>query len=174
MVIDIGGGSTEIITGKTHEQPVAKSLPIGGVVLTEEYIYHDPPLKTEIGAMKWDTAVKIYSLPMIEGECRATGVGGTITTLAAVHHGLTEYTPDVIENTMLSGDDVASILERFSQCTVEERAAIPGMEKGREDIILAGTVILFECMRYYSLKTIRVSTKGVRYGYLMSLTSENT
>lgn len=170
IVIDIGGGSTEIIIGSLSGQHFTWSLPLGAVVLTAEYLNNDPPKPSELREARKYIAEMICRLPPMKQEKSAIGIGGTITTLAAINLNLTEFDPVKIESKSLTKNAVKFILNRFSSRlagSARERLSIPGMEKGREDIIIAGTAILLEFLNYYTLESIRVSTKGVRYGYLV-------
>jgi len=167
IVIDIGGGSTEIIIGSLSGQHFTWSLPLGAVVLTAEYLNNDPPKPSELREAQKYIGERICRLPPMKQKKSAIGIGGTITTLAAINLNLTEFDPVKIESKSLTKNAVKFILNRFSKLSARERLSIPGMEKGREDIIIAGTAVLLEFLNYYMLESIRVSTKGVRYGYLV-------
>lgn len=167
IVIDIGGGSTEIIIGSRTGEHFTWSLPLGAVVLTAEYLNNDNPEPSGLIKAQKYIAEMICKLPPMKQEKSAIGIGGTITTLAAINLNITEFDPAKIENKSLTKNAVKFILNRFSKLSAHERLSIPGMEKGREDIIIAGTAILLEFLNYYTLESIRVSTKGVRYGYLL-------
>ena len=107
LVVDIGGGSTELSFGAQHCTD-ALSLDIGSVRLTEKYIHHDPPGPEELSAclsvteLHLDDAVR--AIPALNGNCRLVGVAGTITTVAAVELGLTTYDRDRVHHFRLSKD----------------------------------------------------------------------
>ena len=191
IVIDIGGGSTEIVFGSplrsgnlAQISGFAHSLPIGAVSLSERYLHTDPPTGKELDEMQAEIRAQLNN----PGEHRVfgssregkagirrdlsrysgIGVGGTLTTLAAIQVRMSRFDPAGIEGLDLSASEIASSLERLSKMPASSRLSLPGMVKGREDIITAGVAILLEFMHFYALKTITVSTKGVRYGYLIS------
>ncbi|KPK92593.1 hypothetical protein AMJ80_06515 [bacterium SM23_31] len=168
IVIDIGGGSTEIIIGSPTGQHFTWSLPLGAVILTAGFLNNDPPELSELSKAQKYITERICRLPPIKQEKSAIGIGGTITTLAAVNLNINEFDAAKIEGKLLSKNSIKFILNRFLKLTAHERLSIPGMEKGREDIIIAGTAVLLEFLNYYMLDSIKVSTKGVRYGYLVS------
>ncbi len=150
LVIDIGGGSTEIIATRLGETPVIVSLPLGAVYLTERCIKHDPPIAEEVGLLRRMVREKLdrYSA-MIQPDLAGmlVGTAGTITTLAAIDQGLEAYDPARINRSALTSDSIDKIIDTLSMSSLAERRTIRGLEPGREDIILAGAVILQEIMR---------------------------
>jgi exopolyphosphatase/guanosine-5'-triphosphate,3'-diphosphate pyrophosphatase len=95
------------------------------------------------------------------------GTAGTITTLAAMDQQLETYKPTRIHNYRLSGDAVRRILADLTSRTHAQRRALPGLESGREDLIVAGTLILLECMEWFGFVECRVSEYGLREGILL-------
>jgi exopolyphosphatase / guanosine-5'-triphosphate,3'-diphosphate pyrophosphatase len=160
LLVDIGGGSTELVLG-TNGGPVAStSLDVGCVRVTERFLATDPPAPTELAA----AAAHVRSLlPAYEARA-AIGVAGTVTTLATLDLGLSEYDPERTHGHRLALASVDRELERLAALTHEERANVPGIEPGRAPVIVAGVVVLRELMRAYELDEIEVSERDILHG----------
>lgn len=172
LVIDVGGGSTELISSGARGALVSESLPLGAVYLNERFIRHDPPLEEELVLLRRAIREELEKhagmiRPGAAGIC--VGTAGTITTLAAIDQGLAEYDPDRINRFVLTLDALDAIIRRLSSCALEERRTIPGLEQGREDIILAGALIVQELMRKFSYASLVVSDGGLREGVVLDL-----
>lgn len=165
IIIDIGGGSTEIIKASKIEFIDFVSVPIGSVKLTEMFIKHDPPLYSEINDMK-KYIKKQIKLPFNCNNCTFIGTGGTITNLASMKTGMTEYKKEKIHGLKISGKEIDSTVEHLMPLPVAERKKIAGLEANREDIILQGIILLRVIMAYFSFDEITVSANGVRFGVL--------
>ena len=165
IVCDIGGGSTEIVSGVGRNIDYIRSVPMGAVTLYERFIDSDPPSRDEVNKMLMFIESSLDEIQRPYGE-RVVGIGGTVTTLAAIHTGK-EYSREAIEGVYLERDTVEKMIEMFMAKNSRERRRIKGMEKGREDIILAGTGILYTILNWAGFDGVYVSTGGVRYGVLM-------
>ena len=165
IVCDIGGGSTEIVSGVGRNIDYIRSVPMGAVTLYERFIDSDPPSRDEVNKMLMFIESSLDEIQRPYGE-RVVGIGGTVTTLAAIHTGK-EYSREAIEGVYLERDTVEKMIEMFMAKNSIERRRIKGMEKGREDIILAGTGILYTILNWAGFDGVYVSTGGVRYGVLM-------
>jgi len=172
LVIDIGGGSTEIIITRSGRAPLVASLPLGAVYLTERFIKHDPPSASELEQLR-DTVKNVLARHGDRMKPDSAGVlvgtAGTITTLAAMNQGLAEYEPDKINRCTMAGETIDGIVENLAVSTLAERRTIPGLEKGREDIILAGAVVTQEIMKQFGFSTMIVSDGGLREGIVLDL-----
>jgi exopolyphosphatase / guanosine-5'-triphosphate,3'-diphosphate pyrophosphatase len=172
LIIDIGGGSTEIIITRAGAAPVVESLPLGAVYLTERFITHDPPTSGELAALR--NTVR-QALDLHAGMMRPDpagvfiGTAGTITTLAAIAQGLSAYDPDRINGYVLTRDFIDDIVLRLGSSTLGERKRIRGLEQGHEDIILAGAVIAQEILRRSGHVSMIVSDGGLREGIVLDL-----
>jgi exopolyphosphatase/guanosine-5'-triphosphate,3'-diphosphate pyrophosphatase len=156
VVVDIGGGSTELITA------VARiSTELGSVRLTERYLASDPPTADELEVCA--TAVRA-ELPQEPPHARAIGVAGTITSLAALDLGLVEYDSDRVHGHRLSEEAVGAQLDRLAALPLAERREVPGLEPERAPVIVAGAVILREVMRHFDLPEIEVSERDILDG----------
>ena len=170
VVIDIGGGSTEVVRifgGCVRE---VKSLQLGAVYLTERFIRHDPPREEEIDAIR--TAVRgelgmHADLFCRDGSPALIGTAGTITTLAAIDQEMTEYDPERINGYILRGSSLDVLIGTLSDTTLQERRKIKGLEAGREDIILAGAIIAQEIQMRIGASAMLVSDWGLREGIVL-------
>lgn len=166
IVVDIGGGSTEFVTGRDRKIREAKSLDLGAVSLTEEYLHSDPPAPEEYVKLSERVKAALVKLPdPREGETMV-GVAGTVTTLAAIEKGMENYNAEQIEWMRLTMPVIAEQIRMFRSMTLAERKKIPGLRPERAEVILAGAEILRRSMIRYDVEEMRVSTKGVRYGIL--------
>ena len=183
FMVDIGGGSTELVSGAGFRIKGRKSLDIGAVRMTEKFIRNDPAKMAEIEAARRYAADKIYknTKDMIVGDAEMVGIGGTITSLAAVVQGVEEYDADRIHRYVLNRRDVCEMLERLSAMDTRLRRKIPGLQPKRADIIVAGTIILKSLMEYWNFDRLIVSEwdnlEGVLYQNLIEVdkdTDKNT
>lgn len=164
-VIDIGGGSTEIITGLNRTIQHRVSIEIGAVRVTERFW-----LSTNQELSYLNEAIEyIYQqlhtidLPISEN---VIAVAGTPTTLAQMILKDDTFNADVIHNFVLTNEMIATCIETITSTQPEKRGTISGVNPARADILLAGALILQQFMKINSLAQITVSTKGLRYGLL--------
>ena len=149
LVVDIGGGSTELIvvTGGGTVR-FARSLDVGSVRLTERHLRGDPPTAEQVNAARADVD---HALDGVATELRGTGtlvgVAGTITTLAAHALDLPAYEPDRIHRAKIPLDDVLKSCTAVLASTVEHRRAMPFMHPGRADVIGGGVLVLERVIR---------------------------
>ncbi len=160
LVVDIGGGSTELVHAQAGEVAFSTSLDVGCVRLTERFLGSDPPSRPELAAAG---AYVRSLLPEIEATS-AIGVAGTITTLATLDLGDADYDPARTHGHRLPLASVEAQLERLASMTTEERVGVPGIEPGRAPVIVAGIVVLREVLRMYGLAEIEVSERDVLHG----------
>jgi exopolyphosphatase / guanosine-5'-triphosphate,3'-diphosphate pyrophosphatase len=171
VVVDIGGGSTEIICGEGESSLQVISLELGCVRLTERCVLTDPPTPEELGRVR--DHVRDVFLEKLRGFDadridRAIGVGGTVTAFGALDLGLTKYDPSRIENHFLARERILSIESHLCTISLAERRDLAGVSRGRADIIPAGTVILSEFVNRFPVSGVYVSTRGLRYGLVLS------
>jgi exopolyphosphatase/guanosine-5'-triphosphate,3'-diphosphate pyrophosphatase len=171
IIIDIGGGSTEIIWGDRRRFERYLSLPIGSVKLTEMFIRSDPPLEGEVTSLL--TYLKdIIALEYGAPEVTLVGTAGTVTNLASIVLGLDEFDAGRIHGAHITLNQIASLLERLMPLSVRERRSVQGMEAGRADVFPQGIILLKEIMKALGATEILVSVKGVRYGAIAALAGE--
>jgi exopolyphosphatase / guanosine-5'-triphosphate,3'-diphosphate pyrophosphatase len=167
-VLDIGGGSTEIITGTHHTILSKKSLDIGCVRISERFLHSDPPSQKQISEARLFLK---QAFATIQNEHLDTtfpiGVAGTLTTLGAIQLQLQSYDPIKITGYSLKKEEVSEIVQRLQMMTIEQIRAIPQISPGRLDIILAGSLILEEFLFATGISSITVSDRGLRYGLVL-------
>jgi exopolyphosphatase/guanosine-5'-triphosphate,3'-diphosphate pyrophosphatase len=173
VLIDIGGGSTEFACGVPGATPYhVASVDIGAVRLTERYLAHDPPLAPELDALRTFVAAAIardvpYSIR--RSAVAAIGVAGTFTTLVAHKLELRRYSSELVHGHVLSVLDLETAEARFAGMTSAQRGRLPGIQPGREDVILAGTVIAREACRAFGLQGVRCSEADLLHGAALAL-----
>ena len=141
LVVDIGGGSTELVLGEGDTRQ-AVSMDIGSVRLHERHLHSDPPTAEEVAACVADIDQHLDSCGVPLDRARtAVGTSGTIKTLACGVLGLATYDRDAFDGAVLSNADTAAFVDRLVAMTVEERRALPYMHPGRADVIGAGALI---------------------------------
>ena len=160
LVVDIGGGSTELVVAADGEVASAASLDIGCVRVTERFLGSDPPSRPELAAA---SAYVRSLLPPLEAGS-AIGVAGTVTTLATLDLGDAGYDPARTHGHRISLAAVEEQLERLAAVSTQERLAVPGLEPGRAPVIVAGVVVLREVMTSYGLSEIEVSERDILHG----------
>ncbi|HTR81549.1 MAG TPA: Ppx/GppA phosphatase family protein [Bacteroidota bacterium] len=173
-VLDIGGGSTEIILGNTARIVKKTSLDIGCVRISERMFRSLPPSEQMLADSQKliRTALSSCDLGGISFSV-AIGVAGTVTTLAAIALNLQQYDPSRVEGFVLSVEDVKGEFDRLKKYTLEETTAIRQISPGRADIILAGVLVLLEFMTAAGLKKIAASDRGLRYGIALREVEKN-
>ncbi|HEX9350280.1 MAG TPA: Ppx/GppA phosphatase family protein [Gaiellaceae bacterium] len=160
LVVDIGGGSTELIGAGTRI-----STELGSVRLTERFLPSDPPTEDELDALGAATrSVLAEQVPETLTARRAIGVAGTITSLAALDLGLVEYDRDRVHGHRLGDAAVKAQLERLAALPLTERRRVPGLEPERAPVIVAGAVVLREVLRHFGLASIEASERDILYG----------
>jgi exopolyphosphatase / guanosine-5'-triphosphate,3'-diphosphate pyrophosphatase len=174
LVIDIGGGSTEMVVGRGAEVGFHTSLQAGVVRHTERHISGDPPTAAELEALADDVRALIADARAgDEGAQAESGiaVAGTPTSLAAVELGLEPYDPTRVHGHVLSLATIQRELSRFASAPLAERARIVGLHPDRAPTIIAGCVILIEAMRAFGLDRIEVSEHDILYGMALETAS---
>ncbi|MGI6706059.1 MAG: Ppx/GppA family phosphatase [Clostridia bacterium] len=175
-VLDIGGGSTEVIIGRKGKILNSKSINIGAVRAMEQIPLGDPVDGTQIRKMRE------WIRRNLEGEWRSdqfskikawVGIGGTITSLAAIQKGLVRYSFDAVQGCMLTKESVLAILERLIGLSLDERKRVPGLQAQRADIIIPGTLICHEWMEWAGVQAVQVSDRDNLEGYFIKKLSKN-
>jgi exopolyphosphatase/guanosine-5'-triphosphate,3'-diphosphate pyrophosphatase len=174
LVIDIGGGSTELIVGSGDEISFQTSLQAGVVRHTERHISTDPPTAVELEELAGDVRTIIEAVSDKERAAAVTGiaVAGTPTSLAAIDLELDPYDPERVHGHVLSLESIQRLLSQLASAPLEERIQIPGLHADRAPTIIAGVVILVEVMRAFGLKQIRVSEHDILYGTAIETAGE--
>ena len=165
IVVDIGGGSTEIARGTRERFIDYVSLPVGTVKLTELFVKHDPPARAELEGLARFVRELLPGKGTL-GDCTVVGMAGTMTTLAAMILGLEGFQKERIHGLSISLSTLDEWVLRLSGMSIAERRALPGMEPGREDLLLQGMILMREIVASLGTDSFVVSTYGARYGVL--------
>ena len=171
-VVDIGGGSTEIVIAVGGEVRFNVSLPLGSVRLTERYVRHDPPRLDEIAAITAAVDAALAGVPFpAPGTTPVTlvGVAGTVTSLAAMAEALVSYDPARVHGYRLSQEALAEQIARLRVGTQAARERIIGLDPRRADVILAGALILQRIVAAARVGELQVSDRGIRWGLMHEL-----
>ncbi len=172
LALDIGGGSTEFILDRPGQKPVVRSIDIGVVRLCERLLRQDPPTVDEVQqARAWVARETKAAVAGMDGYRTATFVGtaGTITSLAAMAQKLPTYEPARIHNYQLQLSTIQELEQTFLSRKKSDRAGLPGLEKGREEVIAAGAIIIRTIMETLGMSAVLVSDLGLREGVLLDL-----
>jgi exopolyphosphatase / guanosine-5'-triphosphate,3'-diphosphate pyrophosphatase len=168
VVIDIGGGSTELIFGKSNEVNYKRSFSIGSVNGTENFLLKSPPDNQLISQFQNELSQIFSEMNQNFEFTEAVAIAGTPTTVACMCFGLKEFSEAKVENSLLHIDEIEKLISVISKLTSGEILKMYGnIVKGREDIILAGAIILLNLMKKFQLTLIRVSSRGIRYGAVL-------
>ena len=170
VVVDVGGGSTEFIRGADGAERWI-SVQLGSVRHTERHIANDPPRDDEIASLRKDARTTVDdALAAIGAQpAQLVGLAGTFTTVAAVALDLDGYDRGAIHHAVLARADVADVRARLCAMTNEQRRALPAMPRGREDVVVAGVVILEEIMDAFRAPTVLVSERDILDGRALRL-----
>jgi exopolyphosphatase/guanosine-5'-triphosphate,3'-diphosphate pyrophosphatase len=167
VIVDIGGGSTELIAGEPDGVRWHDSLDIGSVRLTERFLHGDPPAAHELSACA--AAVKALLAERIPDEIRerttaAIGVAGTITSIAALALGLDEYDRESVHGSRLSAAELGEQLDRLAAVPVAQRRELRPLDPERAPVIVAGAVIAREALSFFGLDELEISERDILDG----------
>jgi exopolyphosphatase/guanosine-5'-triphosphate,3'-diphosphate pyrophosphatase len=175
--LDIGGGSTECILARKEPTPKVISLDLGAVRLLERVFQHDPPKAQDLLSAEVCIDKQLLKVKQVFGEVKnlqLVGTAGTITTLAAMAQCIKQYDRNRVHNFPLTLSTVKSLEKDLVTKTGSERLGMPGLEPGREYVIVAGTVILRRIMETFSFDACIVSDYGLREGLLVDLATKKS
>ena len=175
--LDIGGGSTECILDRKEQSPKVISLDLGVVRLLERTFHHDPPtaqeLQNAVACIDEQLAKVVQEFGVVQ-NIPLVGTAGTVTTLAAMAQSLKQYDRTRVHNYELTLSTVKSLEKELIAKTGSERIAMPGLDPGREFVILAGTLILRRLMEAFGVSACLVSDFGLREGMLVDLATKKS
>lgn len=167
IVIDVGGGSTEVIFGQGAHIVSRMSVNIGAVKLTESILRSDPPTITQLSNANIETGQQFERVPLgyDPRDAVVVGVGGTISNLSAMEFGMFVL-PEKLHGFELTQDAIEDRMEQLATLTIEERKRVGGLDPKRADIILGGAILLSQALARLNTTKIAVSTRGLRWGVL--------
>jgi exopolyphosphatase/guanosine-5'-triphosphate,3'-diphosphate pyrophosphatase len=175
LIIDIGGGSTELILIQRGNVSLSESLALGVITIAEEHLSNDPPISLELQTLRKEISSVLVS------ECRLlkqlskdfqppvsfVGTAGTVTTLAAMDLQLTSYEPDRINGHLLTREKIEHLYQTMIAMPSQERISLAGLEPGREIVILPGILILCTIMDLLTIDKLWVSDAGLLEGVIL-------
>ena len=166
-VFDTGGGSSQFTFGRGREVDERFSVDVGAVRFTERYglagAVSDEVLAEVLTAIAADLS-RLDGRPVPDA---VVGMGGAVTNLAAVKHGLAEYDPEVVHGTVLDRDEIDRQIELYRTQDADARRAIVGLQPGRADVILAGACVVKTVLAKLGAESFTVSDRGLRHGLLV-------
>jgi len=169
VVLDVGGGSTEFTVSSQGDPAFIKSMPIGVVRLTEGFRTSTEMIgrvQSVIDQLEKD----VFSAGILVSEdFELVGTAGTATTIAAIKLEMVDYDYRKVNNFTVSRDDIGEIYQRLSKLTPQERLSIKGVEVGREDLIIAGLVIITSVMDTFGFNRLKVSDFGLLEGLALTI-----
>jgi exopolyphosphatase/guanosine-5'-triphosphate,3'-diphosphate pyrophosphatase len=175
LVVDIGGGSTEITLGRGPAMS-SVSLQLGCVRLTERFLKSDPPTPDEVAATRraitgalTDGERELPELSHLDPMRRMVGLAGTVSTLASMQLGIADYDMDKLHHATLTLDEVETMCTTLASLSAEERRGLVGMVPGREDVILGGALVLEVVATRYDCPEVIVSERDILDGIVLSI-----
>jgi exopolyphosphatase/guanosine-5'-triphosphate,3'-diphosphate pyrophosphatase len=177
LVVDLGGGSTELIAGDVIEKDgvrrteivKARSIDVGSRRVTERFLHSDPPTAAEIvEAREWTVGqLRPYFDGLRDRPQLMVSLAGTATTLSAIRQELEVYDPALVHCSCLTGSELADLTEMLAAMPLAERVKVPGLDPGRATVIVAGALILETVVALAGLDSTLVSEHDILYGILM-------
>lgn len=180
MILDVGGGSTEVILGQSGtasgRPSFRQSFPLGSVRCLERFRCGNAPSAADLREVRHALAeflqTNVRQAVVLAGMTRpvhhAVGIGGTTAILALIHHQTPRFDRDLVEATEFSGPALSELVERLWRLPLDQRRELPGLPPERADVILFGAVIYEAFMREFELQSLAISLRGLRYAALLS------
>jgi exopolyphosphatase/guanosine-5'-triphosphate,3'-diphosphate pyrophosphatase len=175
LVIDIGGGSTEMIVGTRGAVEFHVSTQVGVVRHTERHLHSDPPTASELDALAADARPTIEAAVPEEVRARVAGavaVAGTATSLASIDLELDPYDPERVEGHTLTRERISALRDRLGALPLAQRRDVVGLDPARAPTIVAGTVVLLEVLGAFGLDAVEVSERDILWGVALDSRSE--
>ena len=173
VVLDVGGGSSEIIAGQAGEAPRhAHSFNIGCRRVTERCLHDDPPTKAQMDeASNWIAGeMREYLAGLAAdgfGTCRIVAVAGTATSIISMREEMEVYDSKRVHGAVATSNDIETLLERLSSITLEERKNVVGLDPGRAPVIVAGLLIMKQIMQLMNADSFTVSERDILHGIIL-------
>lgn len=175
MILDVGGGSSEFIVGRSDHPEFARSFPLGSVRLLEILRPSDPPTSMQLQACRdylaqfFASHVRPALAPVLAlgNEAQLIGTGGAATILARMEYALDKYERHRIEGAVITRESVRGWMERLWAMPLLERRRIVGLPKKRADVILTGMAIYERVLEEFGFAALRASTRGLRFAAVL-------
>jgi exopolyphosphatase/guanosine-5'-triphosphate,3'-diphosphate pyrophosphatase len=175
LVLDVGGGSTELVGGGI-EPPIAVSLELGCVRCSERFLAHDPPLESELVALRnqvrqlVDTALEVH--PALRGAAQLIGVAGTVAALVRLERGIVVYDRSQVHHARLSLATMERLISELSAVPVARRLEWPALEAERADVIIGGATVLAEATAALGFEALTASESDLLDGIVAELLAD--
>jgi exopolyphosphatase/guanosine-5'-triphosphate,3'-diphosphate pyrophosphatase len=170
LVIDVGGGSTELVLGDGSGPLAAQSMDIGSVRMHERYLHDDPPTADQVAACVADIDAHLDACPVPVAEAATVvGVAGTVLSIVAGVLDLPSYDKSLIDQSLVSAADVHAFVDRLVAMSVAERMGFPWMQRGRVDVLDAGGLILSRVLRRCVSSSLVASEADILDGIAWSM-----
>jgi exopolyphosphatase/guanosine-5'-triphosphate,3'-diphosphate pyrophosphatase len=166
-VFDTGGGSTEFTFGRPGRVEERFSLDVGAAPLTDEFGLAGPVTDEQLEAAFGVIAEQLARLDGRSNPARLVGLGGALTNLASVQHGLETYDSDIVQGSVLDRAEVERQIALYRARTTEQRREIVGLQPGRAEVILAGACIVRTVLDKLGCEELTVSDRGLRHGLIL-------
>jgi exopolyphosphatase/guanosine-5'-triphosphate,3'-diphosphate pyrophosphatase len=167
LVVDVGGGSTEFIVGSDEPEGL-RSIDIGCVRLTEQFLHSDPPTAEElsqaVSVVRDQLADLGRALPAVLRAPMLVGTAGTVWTLAAIELGVDAERSDLIDHFRLTRDAAEEVFRTLATEPADRRRHNPGLEPGRVDVIVGGAIVVVSVMRQWGFDSLLVSEADILDG----------
>jgi exopolyphosphatase/guanosine-5'-triphosphate,3'-diphosphate pyrophosphatase len=164
--VDVGGGSTELISAEGAVIREAVSTPLGAVALTEAHLHGDPYAPGELDAVRRAIREELERV-VVRAVRLVVGIGGTATTFVAIERGMSRYDGSQVHGFRLPRERLAERIARLAVLPLAQRREVPGLAPERAPVIVAGGLVLEELLRRAGGETLVVSDRGVRHGVLL-------
>lgn len=177
VVVDVGGGSTEVIAGQGGSAPrFARSFDVGCRRLTERFLSQDPPSEEELAsAARWiDETMEPYLKELRSAGCfqgRILAVAGTATSAVSIREAMADYDPELIHGESVSRSDLDDLLQRLAALPCDQRAKVVGLEPKRAPVIVAGLLILQRILALTDSESFTVSEWDILHGIILDAAS---
>lgn len=179
LVIDVGGGSTELVLGSKDKLEYSVSIPAGAVRMTEQFVTGNPISIENTVNMK-NKLNELFREPLEYLDKKridkVIAIGGTATTTAAIFHGLSIYNPEIVHNTVINTSIIDSTFRMLKDMTIQERCGVKGLQKERADVIPAGMYILQHLVEGLKKDSLVISEndnlEGIIAKYILSKTNK--
>lgn len=175
VVVDAGGGSTEIIAGKAGNDPErARSFNVGCRRVTERFLHGDPPTTDELAhATRWMASEFESYLGELQAsgqlKARMVAVAGTATSMASIRERMAVYDRSLVHGAQVSRSDVDAMLKRLAAMTLEQRRSVIGLDPGRAPVIVGGALILQQVMAIACFDAFTVSERDILHGIIQAV-----
>jgi exopolyphosphatase/guanosine-5'-triphosphate,3'-diphosphate pyrophosphatase len=177
VVLDVGGGSTEMALVRPGREPQFASLPLGVLTLSQARPLGDPPVPHRVAALQAELRAELsrfyrgHISPFLPAPPRLVGTAGAVTTLAALALQMQDYDPHRVNNLVLSYAQVAALTEELSILPEAERARLPGMEPAKAGVMVAGALIVLTILEVFQQDSLVAIDAGLLEGILASFES---